>query len=137
VKSILIDAGPLIALFDRDDRYHAATKDFLKRNKFSLVTTWPVLTEVMHMLSFSTKVQLAFLEWIRRGGLQVHEPLNPGLPRIQELASKYQDVPMDLADASLVYLAEELAILEIATIDSDYYIYRTGKKKMLRNVLKL
>lgn len=135
MKSILIDAGPLIALFDKDDKYHQQVKEFIKRYTGRLITTWPVITEVTHMLDFNQQAQIGFLQWIDRGGLAVEEALFEHIGRIIQLTEKYQDLPMDLADASLVILAEKLAITEIVTIDSDYYVYRTMKKEMLRNVL--
>ena len=68
---MLIDAGPLIALFDRSDHFHQQAISFVRFLQRPLVTTWPVVTETSHMLSFNTNVQIAFLEWINRGGLQI------------------------------------------------------------------
>ena len=134
MKSILIDAGPIIALFNRKDKYHKKIIDFLKRYKGKLVTTWPVVTEVTHMLDFNVDAQIAFLEWIRRGGVEVYEIKVEGIERIIEITNKYRDVPMDFADASLIIASEGLGIGEIITIDNDYYIYRTINKEMLRNI---
>jgi len=136
VKNTLVDAGPLIALFDKDDRYHSAVKSFLKEYNGDLVTSWPVITEVTHMLSFSTKVQIDFLEWLNRDALNIVniEPIH--LTRIIELTKKYSDVPMDLADSSLIVIAEMKEMKNIVTIDSDYYIYRTKSKKYLTNILE-
>lgn len=137
MKSTLIDAGPMIALFDRDDRFHTAIRDFLRIFSGKLVSTWPVLTEVLHMLDFNTQVQIDFLKWIQRGAVEIYEPLNSKVNRFIELTQKYDNVPMDLADASFVIIAEETGIKEIITIDSDYYIYRTAKKEMLVNVFEV
>lgn len=134
MKSILIDAGPIIALFNRRDKYHKKIIDFLKRYKGKLVTTWPVVTEVTHMLDFNVDAQIAFLEWIRRGGIEVYEIKVEDIERIIEITNKYRDVPMDFADASLIIASEGLRIREIITIDNDYYIYRTINKEMLRNI---
>lgn len=57
MRSTLIDAGPLIALFDRDDQFHNAIKEFLRIYKGYLLTTWPVITEVLHMLDFNVNAQ--------------------------------------------------------------------------------
>ncbi len=135
MKSILIDAGPLIALFDRDDKYHAVVISFLQKYKGRFITTWPVITEVSHMLSFSTDVQIAFLEWLRRDALDIVSLEKIHLDRIIELSLKYSDVPMDLADSSLLVVSEMSGIKEIMTIDSDYYIYRIKGNKALKNVL--
>jgi len=62
MKNTLIDAGPLIALFDKDDQYHKAVIKFLKEFKGNFITSWPVLTEVTHLLSFNVNIQIDFLE---------------------------------------------------------------------------
>lgn len=136
MRNTLIDAGPLIGLFDRSDQYHFKALRFIEDYQGTLWTTWPVLTEVAHMLDFSTKVQLAFMEWIRRGGLQLVDLTQDHLERIIALSEKFQDVPMDLADASLIVASEEKGIREIASIDSDFYIYRDMRNKYLQNVFR-
>jgi len=134
MKSILIDAGPLIALFDKSDSYHAQSVEFLKRYTGTLLTTWPVVTETSHMLGFSVRTQIAFLQWINRGGLHLVEIEFSSITRLIELCNKFEDVPMDLADATLIVAAEERNIKEIATIDSDFYIYRDVRKRYLKNI---
>jgi hypothetical protein len=134
MKSILIDAGPLIALFDKSDHYHSQSLQFLKNYKGIVLTTWPVITETSHMLAFSERTQIAFLEWINRGGLHLIEIEYSSITRLIELCNKFQDVPMDLADATLIVAAEERNIKEIATIDFDFYIYRDVRKRYLKNI---
>lgn len=137
MKSTLIDAGPLIALFNRNDKYHQRIKKFIKSYNGKLITSWPVITEVSHMLDFNIQTQIDFLTWIQLGAVQIDNIDNQDLMRIIELSKKYSDVPMDLADASLVVLSERLNIKEIITIDSDYYIYRTINKEMITNIFIL
>jgi hypothetical protein len=134
MQSTLIDAGPLIALFDSSDSYHKKAVSFLKSNQGSFITTWPVITEVSHMLDFSVKTQINFLKWINRGGLQIFELEFYHLIRIIELSEKFNDVPMDLADASLIVASEANNITNIATVDSDFYVYRDIRNKYLVNV---
>lgn len=136
MKNTLIDAGPLIALFNKNDKYHEPIKKFLKGYKGILSTTWPVITEVSHMLDFNIQTQIDFLTWIQLGAVILENINNDDILRIIELSKKYSDVPMDLADASLVVLSEKLGIKEIITIDSDYYIYRTINKEMITNIFK-
>ena len=135
MKNILVDAGPLIALFDKDDKYHNPVIKFLKQFKGQLVTTWPVITEVTHLLSFNVNVQIDFLEWLKRDAVTIINLENIHLERIIQLSKKYSDVPMDLADSSLIIISEITNISEIITIDSDYYIYKTKNRKSLNNVL--
>ncbi|MFW5879341.1 MAG: type II toxin-antitoxin system VapC family toxin [bacterium] len=136
MKSTLIDAGPIIALFNKNDKYHKVIKEFLKDYQGKLITSWPVITEASHMLDFNVHVQIDLFKWIKLGGLLIEEVNIDDIGRIITLSEKYSDIPMDLADASLVVLSEKLKIKEIITIDSDYYIYRTIEKEMLNNILK-
>jgi hypothetical protein len=136
MKNTLIDAGPIIALFNKNDKYHKKIKEFLKNYKGKLLSTWPVVTEVSHMLDFNVQTQIDYLTWINLGGVVIEDIGNEDISRIIELSRKYSDVPMDLADASLVVLSEKRNIKEIITIDSDYYIYRTINKEMIENIFK-
>ena len=134
MQNTLIDAGPIIALFNKNDKYHKKIKNFLKKYDGKLTSTWPVVTEVSHMLDFNVQTQIDFLTWIQLGGVNIEAIENEDIGRIIELTMKYSDLPMDLADASLVVLSERLSIKEIITIDSDYYVYRTIKKEMIENI---
>lgn len=135
MKNIIVDAGPLIALFDKDDKYHNSVIKFLKTFDGQLITSWPVITEVTHLLNFNVNVQIDFLEWLKREAVTIVNLENIHLERIIQLSKKYSDVPMDLADSSLIVIAELTNITEIITIDSDYYIYKTKNKKLLNNIL--
>lgn len=130
----LVDAGPLIALFDSSDKYHKSILDFLKKYNGVLVTSWPVVTEILHMLDFSVRSQIDFLRWVERGGLEVAEITVDDLARIISLSEKYSDIPMDFADASLLIISETEGISEIITIDSDFYLYRNIRNKSLKNI---
>ncbi|MFY0605124.1 MAG: PIN domain-containing protein [Cyclobacteriaceae bacterium] len=134
MRNTLIDAGPIIGLFDRSDSYHLAALRFMETYQGTLWTTWPVITEVAHMLDFSTQVQQAFLQWIDRGAIQIFPLDARHLDRLIALTDKFDDVPMDLADASLIVVSEEKNIQEIASIDSDFYVYRDIRNKYLTNV---
>lgn len=112
MKSTLIDAGPLIALFDKSDQFHEQAVSFVKFLKNSLITTWPVVSETSHLLSFNINVQISFLEWIKRGGLQIMELKDEHMFRLIDLCRKFDDVPMDLADATLIIISEITGINE-------------------------
>ena len=134
MKNTLVDAGPLIALFNGRDTYHKVALEFFKQYKGVLTTSWPVVTEVSHMLDFHVQAQIDFLKWVQAGAVRVEDLVPGDLDRIIRLSEKYSDVPMDLADASLVSLSERLALSDVATIDSDYFVYRTIHREMLNNV---
>jgi len=135
VRKIIADSGPLIALFDPADASHAAASHFLRSFKGGLVTTWPVLTEVCHMLGFSVDRQIDFLEWVRRGAVEVVDLPKNGIDAIIRMTRNYRNVPMDLADASLLVLAVETGLREILTFDSDFDVYRLPDRGHLENVL--
>jgi len=82
MKSILIDAGPLIALFDKRDHFHDSVILFLPEIKDRLITTWPVIAEVCYMLSFSVPCQLDFLTWCDRGALRIEDISESDIKRI-------------------------------------------------------
>ena len=129
MSEILIDSGPLIALFDRSDKYHVASIEFIKQNKSQLITTIASITETLHLLDFSRDAQIDFLAWVNAGAVTIENVTSDDFTRIKELTIKYSDLPMDFADACLVLLGEKLNINNIATIDRDFDIYRLKGKK--------
>ncbi|MFO7626304.1 MAG: hypothetical protein R6V62_03485 [Candidatus Fermentibacteraceae bacterium] len=131
---ILVDAGPLIALFDRDDKYHDRIVDFIKEAKYKFITTTAVVTEVTHMLDFSVNAQIDFLEWIMKEGVILQEISQRDVSRIIGLTKKYSDRPMDFADATLVIAAEQTGVRQIMSIGSDFDIYRLPGKVKIRTV---
>ena len=135
MKKILIDSGPLIALFDSSDKFHEASVQFIQKNNVPLVTTNASITETLHMLDFNRNAQIDFLEWMSRGGVEIHSIQNNDFHRLKELTEKYRDLPMDFADSCLIYLAEQLDINTIATIDRDFSIYRIKGRRKFKIVL--
>jgi len=130
MKKILIDSGPLIALFDASDKFHGKTIHFIKENNYPLITTLASVTETLHLLDFNRNAQIDFIEWVYRGGVEIVPIDNADFARIKELTEKYRDLPMDFADSCLVFLAERYNLNTIATIDRDFSIYRIqGRKK--------
>ena len=131
MQKTIIDSGPLIALFDKDDRYHKSVVTFLKGFRGELITTWSVITEASHMLDFSLKAQLDFLRWVHIGGVRLYEITQEDLEEIIGMMTKYSDIPMDLADASLMYIANKEKISNIVSIDSDFDIYELKRENGL------
>ena len=87
------------------------------------------------MLDFDLRVQIDFLKWIELGGLRLYDIPQSEVTSIRVMMEKYLDIPMDLADASLIYIADKEKIENIISIDSDFYIYKTLKKRRLSNLL--
>ena len=132
---VLADAGPLVALFDPDDRDHDLVVRFLSGFSGVLGTNWPVITEVTHLLDFSVDKQAEFLEWVERGGVAVAEIGTPDLARIVALMKKYRDAPMDFADATLVSVADTTNTPQIMTLDNNFRVYRFQGRKSFESVL--
>lgn len=136
---ILADSGFWIALGNRRDRHHNAAQAALARwSKEGFVSTWPVLTEVTHLLAARASVTqaLAFVDAVARGACRVPEPPDDALVRAHDLMRRYRDLPMDLADASLVILAEELGEGRILSTDlRDFQGYRWKNTQPFENVL--
>ena len=125
---ILVDAGPLIALIHKDDAYHARCVDTLQSITEPLGTVWPALTEAMYLLSFSWKAQDALWEMVERGVVELLTLDGRDMSRARDWMKKYKDLPMDLADAALVAVAEREKIRRIFTLDRrDFEIYRPAK----------
>jgi predicted nucleic acid-binding protein len=123
---ILVDAGPLVAIIHRGDHAHARCVGALETLRGPLLTTWPAFTEAMYLLGAVAgwRSQEPLWRLVRRGALQIAETDPPVLDRIPELMERYSDLPMDLADASLVALAEARKLRRIFTLDHHFRVYR-------------
>jgi predicted nucleic acid-binding protein len=130
---ILVDTGPLVALFDPRDDDHDSTKRLLTTVRSPLVTTMSVLTEVFHLIQPASRGAAALREFILARGLGVWFMDSTLLVRAFELMGKYADHPMDLADASLVTAAEALRTTSVLTLDrKDFSTYRARIGRTLK-----
>ena len=136
MDKILIDSGPMIALFDASDKYHRVSVEFIKNNSAELITTLASITETLHLLCFSRHAQADFLEWIYAGAIEIEVINSRDFHDIAQMMLKYSDLPMDFADACLVFVADKLKIDTIATIDRDFDIYRLKKKRTFTTLIK-
>jgi hypothetical protein len=125
---ILVDTGPLVALFDPRDGQHQRCVRALKAMREPIRTTVPVLTEAFHMLGPGSAGSDRMREFVLRGGLSVWWFDPASLSRAFELMDAYSDHPMDLADASLIAAAEALGTRKVFTIDrGDFEAYRVRR----------
>ena len=135
----LADSGYFVGLFNIKDHHHARCKAFFSRYTGQTTTTWAVFTEVCALLTHSK--QKAFFEWAAKaqslGYLRIESPPADAISAVWNLMDKYDDLPMDFCDASLVYLASSLKIHRIATIDvRDFSVYRLVGNKRFVHVLE-
>ncbi|HET8865742.1 MAG TPA: pilus assembly protein, partial [Gracilimonas sp.] len=89
MTSALIDAGPIIALFDKDDQHHQKMMKFMKSFEGRLISTWPALTEVSYMLDFNKQTQLDFIDWVGEGGIELYNLEQWQLIKVREVVEKY------------------------------------------------
>lgn len=132
MQNIVVDSGPLIALFDGTDDYHQRSISFIRDVTAQLTTNVPVLTEVVFVLDFSTRAQRDFLFWVQKA-LTIDTDTAADLPVISRLLEKYADLPADFADASLVALCNRLRTGDVASVDKDFTIYRDTSKRAFHN----
>jgi uncharacterized protein len=131
---ILIDAGILVAYYNRSDRFHAPVKDFLEQSTSHLFTTLPCITEVMWLLAPHWLVQNEFLADLEKQLYEWVQLIPADFQRIAALNAQYADLPGDFADLSLVVISERLNIPAIATLDKDFDIYRRYRNQPFERV---
>lgn len=128
-----------MALLDKKDCYHPQARHALQRYNEPLITTWSVITETCYLLLTRQNVQtqIKFIEQLNQGLFTVFNLEPSHGERIAELMKQYADLPMDLADASLVVLAEHLGHGRIFSVDQrDFYTYRWKNTEPFHNLLE-
>ncbi len=139
VRIVLVDSGPLLALFNRKDHWHDRVAIWLQLNpQAKLVTTWPVMTEVCAMLArrIHNEAALDFLRWAQRGAISCDAPVQASLATVLQISVRFASLPFDLADASIAEAASRLQIKHILSVDSDFDVYRDPAGQALMNVLR-
>jgi len=133
MRRILLDTGFWVALLDRSETRHRSSVEIFEDLNALLVTTEPVLTEVVYLLGPEVRAQKACIEFVTRGGVTLVPQSTGSLERSASLMARYSDVPMDFADSTLVVLAEELDICEVLTLDvKGFSAYRIRGRKAFR-----
>jgi predicted nucleic acid-binding protein len=136
---VLVDSGPLIALFNGADRWHAPVLDWLRQNPATtLLSTWPVATEVCALLArrIHNDCALDFLRWAQRGAIAFDAPAEGSLTEVLRISERFADRPFDLADASVAEAAARLKLRHLLSIDADFDVYRDRAGRPLLNLLQ-
>ncbi|MFN0073832.1 MAG: type II toxin-antitoxin system VapC family toxin [Chloroflexota bacterium] len=123
---ILTDTGPLVAMLDDGEREHARCIAELQRLGPPMLTTWPAFTEAMYLVNRrgGWPAQQALWKFVENAWLEIAGIDERALSRMRSLMESYRDIPMSLADASLVVVAEDRRLDRIFTLDSDFRAYR-------------
>ena len=130
MRGVLIDAGSLVALIDSGDAHHGSCVEALRRMADPLITVWPAFTEALYLLRESWQGQRALWSRLETDALQLADLDACDARRMRELMEKYRDLPMDLADAALVRVAERDDIPRVFTLDRRHFsLYRPGRRR--------
>jgi predicted nucleic acid-binding protein len=132
---ILLDAGPMIAFIDRSDSQHQRCLETLRQlANQSMLTTWPCFTEAMFLLrrNGGHPLQQALWQLCFDGSVALHTPTLEESVYAAALMDRYQDLPMDLGDATLMATAHAPGITQIFTLDSDFHIYKLDNGSTLQ-----
>lgn len=135
---ILVDAGFLYALLDEDDAWHIRATAASGQIKEKWITTWPVLTEAVHLITRWVDVEpaIGLMQDVAEGDIAVWNISPETCRKVPALMKRYADLPMDLADASLILLAESLGHGRILTTDErDFRTYRWKSRRPFQNML--
>lgn len=127
----IVDSGPLVALFDRSDARHAWAVERFREMEAPLLVCEPVLTEVLFLLRRWPRAQRDVLQLLETGALRIAFSLAQEIEPVRQLMQKYSDVPMSLADACLVRMAEIHSDRGICTLDGDFLVYRKHAREAI------
>lgn len=135
-KHALMDTGVLVAAYARNDPLHHAATKWLSRFSGQIHTVEAVLVEACHFLP--ARFRFLISELVTRKMIELHQPSSAGYQRIGELFQKYVDLDPDWADVALVWLAEEIGVSRIATVNvADFSVYRiNGRKRFELELLR-
>lgn len=131
---MLCDTGPLVAIIDRDDADHQRCVTAMRSlPAISLITTWPCLTEAMHLLYSSAGLRAQNELWnlLAKKLIRVHQLNDEDRSTMQSLMNQYGDMPLDMADASLVVAAEATKDWTLFSLDSKLRAIRVAQNRWL------
>jgi uncharacterized protein len=131
MKPVLLDAGPLVAFLKRKDRFYQWSNSTLRAFQYPLMTCEPVITEACFLLSDTYGGEAGVMTMIRDGALWIDFSINDNAIALNMLMTKYDSVPMSLADACLVRMAELKKGSPIVTFDSDFKVYRMNRNQVI------
>lgn len=135
---LIVDTGYLLALLDQKDGFHHRALQFAPTQSQGWITTWPVITETMYFLMERVGIEYAvsMLDDVKTGAIRVWDIPLAQVDQMQRLMRRYKTLPMDLADASLVLLAEHLGSGRILTTDQrDFGAYRWKSRNPFEDVM--
>ncbi|MEL6384727.1 MAG: PIN domain-containing protein [Cyanobacteria bacterium J06626_18] len=134
-QRVILDTGPLVAALKKRDRFHAWATSVLGTVQPPLLTCESVMTEACFLLRQTYGAQETVMNLVEEGFLQVAFSVQAEANAIAALIARYQSVPMSLADACLVRMAEQLDSSSVMTLDSDFQIYRIHRNQTIALII--
>ena len=131
MTTAIVDTGPLIAFFDRSERYHRWVTDRISKLEMPLLVCEPVLVEASYLLRRNSRTPDFLFELVQNRALKVAFRIDEHVGALRKLLQKYRDTPISLADACIVLMAEIHGSHSVLTLDSDFFIYRTSNRAPL------
>lgn len=132
---VIADASLLFALFNKRDFHHESAVEYVSELASHLTTTLAAVTETAHLLSVYPPARVDFITWIIAGGVFVVDLELEDYSAILQVVGKYEDLPADFGDATLVAIANRLEIQEVATFDSDFRVYKYQRRRHFKTPL--
>jgi uncharacterized protein len=133
LSSGLIDSGAILALLDRDDRWHRPCAEAFAALALPLATSAAVLAELFHLVGDNRRDVAAAWKFLRSGAVSVAAIADADMAELDDLMARYHDRPMDFADATLVHLANRESLTTLLTVDhNDFETYRIGRRQRFR-----
>ena len=126
--AVIVDTGPLVALLNARDRFHAWAREETRVIGWPMFTCEAVIAEAFHLLRNARQARNAILEMVVSGVLVVPFRLEDEASALHALLERYADVPMSLADACIVRMSELLDGGVVFTVDSDFRVYRRHRR---------
>jgi predicted nucleic acid-binding protein len=128
-QRVIVDTGPLVAAINRKDTFHAWAVQQLSTIQKPLYTCEAVVSEASFLLQQVYGGRQALLAWLAQGLVMVDFRLSDEIAAVQALMQQYESVPMSLADACLVRMAELRPGSDVFTMDADFVIYRLNRNQ--------
>lgn len=137
MKAVLLDTGVIVALLDASESRHRECVEAVRAIAAPIVTCEAVIAESCYLLRNLRGAAERVLENVSNGAFQIPFQLSSEAANLQRIFHRYRDRDIDLADACLVHLANQLRTGEILTLDNDFNIYRWGGNKRFESLIPL
>ena len=132
---VILDTGPLVAFLNKKDQYHEWALTQFATMIPPLLTCEAVLSEACFLLNHYENGASNVLNLLDRELLSIPFRMQDEQSALNILMNKYKNIPMSLADACLIRMAEQISDSIIFTLDSDFKIYRKDRRKVIPTIM--